>query len=447
LSKYKKLLSSAIAIVFLSTILNGTGVLASPLDDMKKEQKQLDQKKNELNTGINKKSSEIKTKKTTVENITDQILELNAKINESTEKVNRVVAEINKTTDEIDALRVSIADLEKKIEERDVVLRDRVRAMQVKGGQVNYLDVLLGANSFADFIDRFSAVTSLMDADRNIMEQQANDIQQLEEEKILVESKLAEQVASKEKLQALKDSLLTQKKSKNKLIDQLESEQKKLANEKSQLEADLHETYEVSDELASKITAEQSRLAKIARQLENARKAEAKRKAAAAAAARANSSKGNSSKGNGSTSSYVPPVSNGTWTKPASGTYTSSFGWRTHPIYGTQREHRGADIANSVGTSIVAAGDGIVNHAGPMGTYGNVIMITHSVNGQIFTTVYAHLSSIGISSGQQVSKGQYIGGMGSTGASTGSHLHFEMHIGNWSASGPSAVNPLRYVSF
>ena len=82
-----------------------------------------------------------------------------------------------------------------------------------------------------------------------------------------------------------------------------------------------------------------------------------------------------------------------------------------------------------------------------MGTYGNVIMVTHSIDGQIFTTVYAHLSSINTSAGQQVAKGQFIGKIGTTGASTGPHLHFEMHIGNWSASGPSAVNPLRYVSF
>ncbi len=438
--RFKKLLSGTIAIVFLSTIISGAGVLASPLDDMKKEQKLLDQKKSQLNTGIDKKDTEIQTKKTTVEQITNQILALNAKINESNEQINRVVGEINKTTDEIEALRMSITELDKKIAERDVVLRDRVRAMQVKGGQVNYLDVLLGANSFADFIDRFSAVTSLMDADRGIMEQQANDIEQLEEEKALVESKLAEQEESKKKLQNLKASLLSQKTNKNKLIDQLEAEQEKLSNEKSKLEADLHEAYEVSDALAGKIAAEQNRLAEVARQAEIARKAEEQRKAAAAASA-------NASKGEGSTSSYIPPVSNGTWTRPASGTYTSSFGWRTHPIYGTKKQHRGADIANSIGTPVVAAGNGIVSHAGPMGTYGNVIMITHSVNGQIFTTVYAHLSSVGVSPGQSVSKGQSIGKIGNTGASTGPHLHFEMHVGNWSATGPSAVNPLRYVSF
>ncbi|KAA0967088.1 peptidoglycan DD-metalloendopeptidase family protein [Sporosarcina sp. ANT_H38] len=425
----------------MSTIISGAGVLASPLDDMKKEQKLLDVKKSELKTGISKKDSEIQSKKTSIEKITDQILALNAKINESNELINSVIGQINKTTNEIDALRLSIIELEKKIKERDVVLRDRVRAMQVKGEQVSYLDVLLGANSFADFIDRFSAVNSLMDADRSIMEQQKSDIEQLEEEKALVESKLAEQEADKKELQNLRSSLLAQKTDKNKLIDELEVEQRKLANEKVKLEVDLHETYEVSKELENNIAAEQKRMAEIARKLEIARKAEAKRKAAEAAAS---ANKGN---GGSSSSSYLPPVSSGNWTKPASGTYTSSFGWRTHPIYGTQRQHRGADIANSTGTTVVSAGDGVVSHAGPMGTYGNVIMVTHSFDGQIFTTVYAHLSSVNTSAGQQVSKGEFIGKIGTTGASTGPHLHFEMHIGSWSASGPSAVNPLRYVSF
>ena len=138
-------------------------------------------------------------------------------------------------------------------------------------------------------------------------------------------------------------------------------------------------------------------------------KQRAKRKAA-------RSSKSNNS---GSSSSYLPPVSNGTWTKPASGTLHIVIRLENASNLWTQRQHRGADIANSTGTSVVSAGDGVVSHAGPMGTYGNVIMVTHSIDGQIFTTVYAHLSSINTSAGQQVDKGQFIGKMGNTGASTG----------------------------
>lgn len=416
--------------LLLSTILSGEGVLAGPLDDLKKEQKILEQKKNDLNSGIKKKTAEIKTNESTIDKIVNQILALNAKIEETNTNINRVIDQINVTTEEVDALRVSIADLEKKIEERDEVLRDRVRAMQVKGGHVDYLDVLLGANSFADFIDRFSAVNTLMDADRKIMKQQAEDIEQLEKEKALVEEKLAKQEAAKKELDSLKASLLSQKKEKDKLIDQLEAEQEKLRKEKRSLETELDEAVEVSKEVEQKIRAEQQRLAEIARKA-------AEKKAAEERAKRAAANKGSSQN--------IPAVSSGHWTKPANGRYTSSFGWRT--LGGISRQHRGADIANSIGTPVVSAADGVVSYAGPLSTYGNVVMITHSIEGQTFTTVYAHLSTISVKVGTQVDKGEYIAAMGNTGRSTGPHVHFEIHVGSWSASGPSAVNPLRYVSF
>lgn len=432
MKKYRLLLSGTIAVFLLSTILGGVGVLASPLSDLKSEQKELKQKQNDLNSNISQKKKEINQKKTKIETILDKISTLNGQIEETNTNIARVEQTIRVTTEEIDQLRISIEDLEKKIAERDVVLRERILAMQTNGNSVNYIDVFLGANSFSDFIDRFSAVNTLMDADRKIMEQQAADKEQLEVEKALVEKKLAEQEANKAKLQGMKESLVSQKSRMNKLIDQLEAEQEKLEHEKGSLEEELHETHEVSKEVEQKIVAEQNRLAAIARKAEEERK----RRAAAA----------NASSGGGGSSS-LPVVSSGNWTKPASGRFTSSFGWRIHPISGTKRQHRGSDIANSIGTPVVSAGEGIVSYAGTMGTYGNVIMVTHSVEGQIFTTLYAHLSSIGVSSGQQVDKGQYIANMGNTGGSTGPHLHFEFHVGNWSASGPSAVNPLRYVSF
>lgn len=421
---------ASFVIVFLMTsIVGASGALASTLNDLKREQKQYQQKKNDIKSDIDKKSNAIKTNENTIEKIMNQISALNKEIEETTANINRVIDKINKTNDEIDALKESIKDLEKRIAERDVVLRERVRAMQVKGNDVNYIDVLLGANSFADFIDRFSAVTTLMDADRDIMKRQQEDIKQLEAEKALVEKKLQELEESKAKLENLKADQERKKKEKSKLIDQLEAEQERLSKEKKALEEEFHETIEVEAELEKKVIAEQKRIAEIAR------KQEEERKRRAAAAAKANKP------------GSLPQVSNGFWTRPANGQYSSSFGWRVHPIYNTKRQHRGADIAAPIGTPVVAAGDGVVSYAGQMGGFGNVIMITHSTNGSIFTTVYAHLSKISVSSGQAVDKGGYIGAIGNTGASTGPHLHFEMHIGNWTASGPSAVNPLRYVSF
>ena len=437
MKKSKWLVTGILAIFLVSTLLNGTGALASPLDDLKKEKKQNEQKQNELQTDINRKNKEITTKKTKIERIFDKISTLNAQIEETNASIDRAESKIYQTTLEIKALKESIIELEKKIEERDVVLRERIRAMQVKGGSVNYVDVLLGANSFSDFIDRFSAVNTLMDADRGIMDQQAKDIEQLETEKALVEKKLAEQEDNKKELQRMKASLETKRVEMNRLIDQLENEQARLEKEKGNLEVSLEDAHEISAELEQKIVKEQKRIAELARQAEAERKR--KRKAAAAAAAQQNSG--------GGSSSNLPVVSSGNWTKPAVGRNTSSFGWRNHPIYHTQRQHRGADIANSTGTPVVSAGDGIVSYAGPMSTLGNFITVTHSIDGQIFTTAYAHLSQINVSVGQSVDKGQHIGNIGTTGASTGPHLHFEFHIGSWSASGPSAVNPLRYVSF
>ncbi|WP_336822060.1 peptidoglycan DD-metalloendopeptidase family protein [Sporosarcina sp. USHLN248] len=420
---------ASFAVLFLVMSLAGeTNVLASTLNDLKNEQKAAKEKKNTIQSNIQKKDSAIKVNQSKIETIMDQILKLNAEIEETNANMNRVINKINKTNEEIDELKASIEDLEQKIAERDVVLRDRVRAMQVKGGQVSYIDVLLGANSFADFIDRFSAVSTLMDADRDIMRKQQEDIEQLEEEKALVEKKLKQLEEDKAKLERLKANLQEKKKAKGKLIDELEAEQEKLANEKKVLEEEFHETVEIEAELEKKIIAEQKRAAEVAR-----REAERKRKEREAAAA--------------ANPNTLPPVSSGFWTRPANGRFTSSFGWRTHPIYHTKKQHRGVDIANSIGTPVIAAADGVVSYAGRMGGLGNVIMITHSVDGTIMTTAYAHLSKINVSSGQVVDKGQHIGAIGTTGASTGPHLHFEVHIGNWTASGPSAVNPLRYVSF
>lgn len=91
---------------------------------------------------------------------------------------------------------------------------------------------------------------------------------------------------------------------------------------------------------------------------------------------------------------------------------------------------------------IVSAADGVVSYASPLSSYGNLIMVTHSINGQIFTSFYAHLSSIKVSVGQEVSKGQLIGGMGATGNVTGTHLHFEIHKGNWECMTKTQLNHL-----
>lgn len=138
---------------------------------------------------------------------------------------------------------------------------------------------------------------------------------------------------------------------------------------------------------------------------------EARRKAAETAAANANQT--------------VPQTSNTGWAKPTTGYISSHYGWRVHPIYGTQRFHSGTDFANRCGTPMYAATSGTVEYAGWLGTLGNFIRINH---GNGLTTGYGHIQNGGIkvTIGQQVQTGQYIADMGTTGGSTGCHLHFEI---------------------
>lgn len=109
--------------------------------------------------------------------------------------------------------------------------------------------------------------------------------------------------------------------------------------------------------------------------------------------------------------------------RPHDGPRTSSYGWRTHPIYGERRFHSGIDYAGPTGDDFWAAGDGVVVSAGWRGGYGNAVVIDH---GGGLATLYAHASALVVRSGQRVTRGQVIGRVGSTGYSTGPHLHFEV---------------------
>jgi len=115
---------------------------------------------------------------------------------------------------------------------------------------------------------------------------------------------------------------------------------------------------------------------------------------------------------------------------------TSDYGMRTHPVLGGRRSHKGVDLAQPTGTPVYATADGIVSKAEPFSSYGNYIQIEH---GGELQTRYAHLSGYAVAAGQQVAKGQLIGFVGSTGRSTGPHLHYEVRVAG------EAVDPRPYM--
>jgi len=395
--------------VFVAAILlfQVPAAYAESLSDLKNKRNQVEQQKKQINKEINSKSSQIKTNENKQAQLLAQIDALVDQISKTNKEIASVEKEITKANNDIAKLEEEIRLLQEKIEQRDALLEERARALQANGS-VSFLDVLLGAESFVDFIDRYSAVNTLMEADRQIIRDQKNDKQTLEEQKALLENTKKKLEEEQAKLKSLKASLSSQKADKDRLIKELEKEQEKLLSEKKLLEEEYSEFLQISKELEQKIAEEQRR------QLSQLQ------------------------------SSGSLPVSSSGFMKPTNGRLTSGYGWRNLG-YGPEF-HYGIDLANKSGTPIVASADGVVSYAAPLSTYGNVVMLTHNVNGKIYTTLYAHLRSFNVSVGQTVKQGDKIAEMGSTGRSTGPHLHFEIHTGTWRGQKVGVKNPLHYIS-
>lgn len=400
---------------------------AANLNDLKNEQQQVEQKKNSLDATIQNKNKALQANIEKQRVAVEKVQALAVEIAETNEKLATLANEIVVMNQEIDTLAASIAELERKIEERNLLLADRARAVQARG-KVTYIDVLLSSSSFTDFIDRFTAVNTLIDADRKIIEEQEADRERLEVEKAEMEQRKAALEAKKAEAESVKAKLAEQKAEQDRQIASLEETEAKLKKERQQLEVAHDEAVNLSEALQSKIVAEQERIAEIARQQ------------AAQAAAQSAPPPGASAP-----TAPLPSTSAGTWTRPSSGPITSGHGWRN--IGEGNEYHYGLDIGSPYGAPVVAAADGVVSHAAPLSTYGNLIMVTHSIEGQIYTTVYAHLSGFSVSQGQTVTKGQQIGSIGSTGRSTGPHLHFELHTGTWQGQRVNNINPMYYIPF
>jgi murein DD-endopeptidase MepM/ murein hydrolase activator NlpD len=231
-----------------------------------------------------------------------------------------------------------------------------------------------------------------------------------------LEDDLAALDGQQARLAALRDEVAAQK----------AEVERELATQRDQLARLEEEIAHFEDELA-KLEREQSRVAELIRQQQEAAAA-----AAAAAAAEQNDDDDDGSGDDGS----EPAPSSGGWVRPVPGSVTSPFGYRIHPIYGTKRLHAGVDFRAGHGEPIKAAADGRVILASSYGGYGNTVIVDH---GGGVATLYAHQSRVAVSYGDRVAAGEVIGYVGSTGLSTGAHLHWEVRRGG------APVDPMQYV--
>ncbi|WP_241655851.1 murein hydrolase activator EnvC family protein [Halobacillus litoralis] len=441
-----------IAVLTISLVLTGLPTSFNPVSAESNEEKleENKQKQSEIEQEKQKKQKEIEELRESQEKVNAEIERLDKQVMEAMNKIETKENEIAQTKENIEQLKSEIAELEKRIAERDELLKDRVKSMYQNGGAVDYLDVLMGAESFGNFLERVMSLNTIAEKDKEILEQHKADKEAVESKKAEVEEELASLEEKLNELESLKQKLDSKKQKKSSLMSSLAKKEENAHNHVMEIE-------EEQETLAAQEAAIQKEIERQRKAEEEARKKAAAEKAARekAAAEKASASKSSSSSSSNSSSSASASTSSSqsssnsgalfSW--PANASTSSEYNPnRIHPITGKRSLHSGIDLSGGGTIPIRAAADGTVIRANYSSSYGNVVFITHQINGQTFTTVYAHMRSTpAVSAGQSISEGDFLGNMGSTGASTGQHLHFEIHEGSWNGSRSNSVNPRKYL--
>lgn len=348
------------------------------LADLKKNQAASEQRARDAKNKINQLQSEKSQVEKDIRALLTEIDETNSKLTELDQEIESV------TSDLMENIRL-LGEAEDRIESRDKLLKSRLRLVYTSGF-VSYLDVLMSATSFGDFLNRLNALQSLVSQDKEILESNIRDRAMIAEKKSQIEIQLAQVELLYEETEMYKQDLLEQEREKEVRIASLEKEEENLHGITDEEEANLTAIAKKSADL----TAQKRELEKQAQMVYSGGK-------------------------------LAYPL-------PKSYRMTSDFGTRTDPITGKKGAfHQGVDYGAPRGTDILAAEKGVVIVAESVSGYGNTVIIDH---GSGLWTVYAHMQPNGIKvkREQVVERGQKIGEVGMTGRSTGYHLHFEVRL-------------------
>ncbi|ECC1499571.1 peptidoglycan DD-metalloendopeptidase family protein [Listeria monocytogenes] len=415
--------ATALSLLIISAPL--TGAHADTINDMQKRQNEIEQKKSELDKNIDSKNSELNHLESAEKDAAKELESLLKSIADTNKKLKEQEDKVSSENDKLKKLKKEMEELRNDIRDRQKVLDNRARAIQTTGTATSYLDMIFEADDFKELVDRVTVVSAIVKADQNIMQDQKDDQDKLKVAEATSEKKLENLKVLAVELEVSKNNMESQKQEKNDLVIALANKKDLTKNEQTLLASEQGALTDEEKRLASNIAGEK------AKQEAAIKAAEEKRMQEAASNAK-NSTvvKQPSSTSNGATETVSS--GGGQFIKPASGILTSGFSERTNPVTGKYESHKGQDIAGGGTITVSAAASGTVVFSGfgasgsGFGGYGYVVKIDH---GNGFQTLYGHMraGSLKVVTGQQVSQGQPIGIMGSTGQSTGQHLHFEIH--------------------
>lgn len=408
MTKSKRILVCIVAGLLVFSLLFGlvmsafavsSDTIRSQIDSLKKKEEDVKARQSELQNEIKQnenKQMDLVEQKSQIDRQISLIQEEIDIKNEETRQYNLLIAE---KQNELDDALAAKAELDTKYQAR-------VRAME-ESGDVSYWSILFKASSFADMLDRVDMINEIAEADVRMLgdlSKAAEDIEKTREE--LAAEKLDLEQA-KSDLASKEEELLSKREESDELLNQLIKDNAQLRDAAEKYEA-------MEDQLSAQLAAKEQELTAAIRDEQNN--------------GGNSGNNGNGGGGSSSSSGFIRPVSGGYISCP--------YGYRIHPITGAYSFHNGVDIAVGAGTPIKASASGKVTVASYTYVWGNYVTINH---GNGFSTLYAHMTNYIVGYGQYVSQGQVIGYVGSTGYSTGNHLHFTIYYNG------STVNPMNYI--
>ena len=388
----------------VAALLSGMVLCGTPAYIMA-EDEDLTNQLDSIQQQVNQQNAAKADAETVIGSVSEQLRQIEEQLRQATAELGTIKEQRVAVENDITLNERQLAEAQKRLEGRESVFYKRVRDIYING-RLSYLDVVIGSKDFSDFANRLEVLKRIIDSDITL-------INEIKKERADIE-------AHKQKLEADRAKLVELEKAA--LAKQAEIEQKKA--ERNVVLKKAQNDRATAMQAIEELNASSAQVSAMLKERQAARAAAA---AAAAAAAQ-------SSGGQGASDNWVQGSGQLGW--PVSGEITSPYGYRVHPIWGTTIYHSGIDIGVDEGTPVHAADGGVVVWSGWMGGYGYAVVIDH---GNGLSTLYGHNSELAVDEGQSVAKGQVISYAGSTGNSTGPHVHFEVRVNG------DPVDPMGYL--
>lgn len=390
--QYKKK-TRLVAALLTGLVLCGTpAYIGAEDEDLTNQLEQIQQQVNDQNT--KKIDAE-----TVIGSVSEQLRQIEEQLRQASSELGIIQQQRVAVENDITINERQLQEAQKRLEGREAVFYKRVRDIYING-RLSYLDVVIGSKDFNDFANRLEVLRRIINSDINL-------INEIKKERANIEARKQQLEANRIKLVEIEKAVIA----KQSEIEQKKAERNEVLQRAQNDRATAMQAIEELNASSAQVTA-------LLKERQAAR-------AAAAAAAAAEQAQ-----------SYTWVQGSGQLGWPASGEITSPFGYRTHPIWGTTIYHAGIDIGVDEGVPVHAADGGTVVWSGWMGGYGYAVVIDH---GNGLSTLYGHNSELVVSEGEAVGKGQVIAYAGSTGNSTGPHVHFEVRVNG------DPVDPMGYL--